>query len=242
MENFDSQTYRDELAKSIKDVPVDARSEILDQARTQPEYWQSRGERASEVQDEEPIDDGLGLFIKRKTLYHGTGVSGISDFDKAEDTTVGEGAYFTSDPNAAIGYARRRSKKDKDQQPIIYETNIENIKLANLQKKENVQKILPGFRKILLDKWQEPANDWRRQSLQIIYQRAVEAIDSGKIGSGNLRDIVFSTGKIFTSYIESLGYDGLITWEGGEGDIGDHDTYVIFDPEKAKINKEHVVE
>jgi hypothetical protein len=239
MENFESQDYRDELAKTIKNAPAEARSEILEQAKIQPEYWQSRGEIAKKIQGEEPIDGGLGVFVKRKTLYHGTGISGINDFDKAEETTVGEGAYFTSEPEAAIGYARRRSKRDKDQKPIIYEANIENTKLAELRQKENVQKVLPGFRKILLEKWQEPDLRWDRQ---LVLSKAIEAIDSDKIGPGNLRDIAFSTGKIFTDYIASLGYDGLITYEGGEGsDVGFHDTYLIFDPERAKINKEHVV-
>jgi len=49
-------------------------------------------------------------------------------------------------------------------------------------------------------------------------------------------------GNTFSDYVESLGYDGLITFEGGEPLTGgNHDSYVIFDPEKVKIIKEQKI-
>ena len=72
-------------------------------------------------------------------------------------------------------------------------------------------------------------------------ERTIETINGGKIRAGNLKEIAQSNGKLFSDYIKSFGYEGLITLEGGEGGNGNHDTYLIFDPEKAKINQEHKI-
>lgn len=239
MENFESKQFRDELAKEIKEAPKDEHKEILENAKQIPEYWQARGAKIGERQNEEEIDDGLGIFVKNKTLYHGSGASGIESFNKAEEDTVGSGIYFTSEAKDAIGYARRRSRREKEASPVIYESSVENMKLLDLRKNENVKKVLDGFKQILIEKLKEPDLRWNYQE---VLQRAVEAITSGKVGSGNLREVTFSTGRMFSDYCKSLGYEGLITFEGGEGDdVGSHDTYLIFDPEKAKISQEHKI-
>ena len=128
MENFKSQQFRSELAKQIKETPQDKRKEIFEKAKQTPEYWQARGEKISERQNEEEVDDGLGVLVKRKTFYHGSGTSRIKDFNKAEEDTVGSGVYFTSKAKNAIGYARRRSRtsREKDASPVIYESFVEN--------------------------------------------------------------------------------------------------------------------
>lgn len=239
MENIESQQFRDELAEEIAEAPKEERKDILDEAKGMPEYWQARGEKIKERQDEEEIDDGLGILVKKKTLYHGSGTSGIGTFDKAEEDTVGSGIYFTSEAKDAIGYARRRSKKKEGAQPVIYESSVENMRLLDLRKDENVKKVLDGFGKIVKQKLQEPNLNW---TYEAVLQKVIEAINGGKIGAGNLREITFSTGEMFSNYIKSIGYEGLITFEGGEGeDIGNHDTYLIFDSEKVRINQEHKI-
>ncbi|MBI2612976.1 hypothetical protein HYW59_04205 [Candidatus Kaiserbacteria bacterium] len=254
MEKFGSQQFRDKLAKEIKEVPKEERKEVLEHAKETPEYWQARTEKIRERQEEVEIDEGLGVLVKRKTIYHGSGISGIKKFDKAEEDTVGSGIYFTSEAKDAIGYARLRSKREQyaqradgkpvieDSVPVIYESSVENIKLCDLRKGDNVKKVLDGFRQVLESKMQglndgNIDNFWRSKSLQ----RAVDAINSGKVGAGNLREVTFSTGKTFSDYIKSLGYEGLITLEGGEGGNGNHDTYLIFDSEKITINQEQAI-
>ncbi|MBU0476819.1 DUF1700 domain-containing protein [Patescibacteria group bacterium] len=239
MENFESQQFRNELAKGIKEVPKEERKDILGEAKETSEYWQARGEKISERQNEEEIDDGLGVLLKKKTIYHGSGTSGIEQFNRAEEDTVGSGIYFTSEAKDAIGYARRRSRAREGAAPVIYESSVENMKLLDLRKGENVKKVLKGFKKVLKDKLKESDLQWYYEA---VLQRAVEAINSGKIGVGNLREATFSTGQLFSDYVKSMDYDGLVALEGGEGDdIGDHDTYLIFDPEKAKIDREHKI-
>ena len=188
---------------------------------------------------EEEIDNGLGIFIKKKTLYHGSDTTGIKQFNKAEEDTVGSGIYFTSEAKDAIGYARRRSSSRKEAMPVIYESSVENMKLLDLRKDENIKKILEGFREVLKNKLKESDLKW---SYEAVLQRAIEVITAGKIGVGNLREVTFGVGQIFSDYVKTIGYEGLVTLEGGEGDdVGNHDTYLIFDPEKIGINKEHKI-
>lgn len=239
MEKFNSQQVRDTLAKKIKEAPKKGRKDILEKEKETPEYWQARAEKIHEGQNEEEIENGQGIFLRKKTIYHGSGNSGIKSFNKAEEDTVGSGIYFTSEAKDAIGYARRRSRRKEGSSPIIYESSVENIKLLDLRKDKNVSKILEGFKKILKDKLKNQNLKWNYET---ILQRAIEAIDSNKIGSGNLREVIFSIGQLFSDYVKSLGYDGLVTFEGGEGeDIGNHDTYLIFDSDKVKINKENKI-
>ena len=179
------------------------------------------------------------MFIKKKTLYHGSGIGGIKTFNKAEEDTVGSGVYFTSEAKDAIGYARRWSRREKNANFIIYESSVDNIKLVNLRKDKNVKKILDSFKQVLAEKLREPDLKWYYEGA---LKKAIEAIHSGKVSTGNLRDVTFSVSDLFSNYIKSLGYDGLITFEGGEGnDVGHHDTYLIFDPEKIRIDQEQKI-
>jgi|SRR3989338_6342625 len=248
MENPESQKFRNELAEKVKKAPKTNRKDILEKAKENSEYWQVRTEKIQERQDEEEIDDGLGLLVKKKTLYHGSGISGIEKFDKAEEDTVGSGVYFTSEAKDAIGYARLRSKREryeqradgkpvnKDSKPVIYESSVDNIKLCDLRKDENVKKILDGFKKILKEESKRTDVPWFYKGA---IENSIDIINGGKVGSGNIKEVAQSNGQIFSDYIKSLGYEGLITFEGGESGNGNHDTYLIFDSEKVEINQEH---
>ncbi|HEY4474184.1 MAG TPA: hypothetical protein VI957_03430 [Candidatus Paceibacterota bacterium] len=200
---------------------------------------------------EEEIDNGLALFVRKKTLYHGSGISGIKVFNAAEEDTVGSGVYLTSEAKDATGYARIRSKRErfthkadgspviKDSEPYLYETSIENLKLCDLRKNENVKIVLEGFKEVLKEERKKPDIPW---SWQGALDEIIETISNGKVGGGNLKEVGRRTGKMFSDYVESLGYAGLITLEGGEESVvGNHDTYLIFDPKKVRIEKEQKV-
>lgn len=238
MENFEAPNYRQDLAREISETPKEERPEILREAQESPEYWQARNEKISGRQNEEEIDDGLGIFVKNKTIYHGSGTSGIEKFTEAEEITVGSGIYFTSSAEDAIGYARIRAKSQEDKSPVVYESVIENMKLMDLRKDENVKKVLGGFKDVLANELKDPDLKW---PLREIRERAIQAINSERIRAGNIKYATQSLGKTFSNYVKTYGYDGLATIEGGEGDIGNHDTFVIFDPEKVTINKEQEV-
>jgi hypothetical protein len=184
------------------------------------------------ISDEEVINEGLGIFVKSKTLYHGSSVAGIEKLHTAEETTIGNGIYFTSQKDVAQGYASRRSQFREGNGPIVYKVEIENLKFTDLRNNDNVQHILNGILPILIEQRNEEGLTWMKE---IVLDQAIEKIKEKKIGAGNLRDVTQSIGKIFTEYIRSLGYDGIIAIEGGEGeDMGNHDTYLVFYSDKLK--------
>ncbi len=245
-ENFEQIKYREELAKKIKEAPKENRKDILEETKETPKYWQARTEKIKERQEEQEVDDGLGVLVNKKTLYHGSGTSGIEKFDKAEEDTVGSGIYFTSEAKDAIGYARLRSERErrggvgkeanKDAKPIIYESSIENMKLCDLRKDENLKKVFEGFKQVLKEELKKYENDPRWYMVESL-RNTIEMIDSGK--ASHIKDVAFNQGELFSAYIKSLGYEGLITFEGGEGGNESHDTYLIFKGDKVKINQEH---
>ncbi len=237
-------SFRKELAQKIKDTPKENRGETLDQSKHSSEYWQERGRHIQEKQNEEATEDGLGVLLKMKTIYHGSGISGIEKFNLAEEDTVGQGVYFTSEPKDAIGYARRRSRREEDHKPVVYEVAVENMRLLDLRKEENLKKILPGFSDALSDVYEErkKTNSGSVDIFSKVLRRIRNDVDAGKIGLNNLKAATQQTGRIFSDYVRSLGYEGLVVLEGGEGeDVGNHDTYLIFDSERLHINSEQEI-
>ncbi|MFA5087310.1 MAG: hypothetical protein WC470_03360 [Candidatus Paceibacterota bacterium] len=184
----------------------------------------------------ESEDDSLELFIDNKELYHGSGTKGIKELRGSGNTTIGNGIYLTSKEEDALCYAKSRyNEESKNKEPTIYQVSIENIKLLDLRKIENIKKILLGFRPILEQELKKPNLKW---IVIDSIEESIKAIDS-TIESGRLKDVTFNTQDYFTNYIKSLGYDGLVALEGGEENhTHDHDTYLIFDPQKVKIEKE----
>ena len=251
-ENFEPDVYRDNLAEELSEASKENRKEILDEAKQTPEYQVARNKKIEGEQNEEEINNGEGVFVKKKTLYHGTSAKGIEKFEKAEEITVGEGVYLTSQVKDAINYARvraenaRGSKKNQaDGNPIIYETCIENLKLLDLRDNRNFKNIMKGFFYALRERensseFAGPEYSWYRNELA----DKREIIGSGKMrGIDDIQMVTRADSNIFSDYVRSLGYDGLITTEGGEGEYAhqNHDSYVIFDPEKVKILKEQKI-
>ena len=244
-EGKEPSDYRDNLAEELKEAPKEERAEILEQAKQTPEYQIARNKKIEAGQNEEEINEGEGVFIKHRTLYHGTTVENIKEFKKADETTIGEGIYLTSQAKDAIGYANRRtanrttSTNKETIKPIIYEVSIENLKLIDFRKDENVKKSLRKWIPVL--KKEAERKDLKYYHLNAINE-AIGLIWSGKVNSGNVSPIAAAIGENFTDFIKSLGYDGLITFEGGEGEhVKNHDSYVIFDPEKVKMIKEQKI-
>lgn len=192
----------------------------------------SKTENIAELSNPEPLEK----VIDQMVLYHGSNVPGIQKFNPAEETTIGTGVYLT-DKNTATGYANRRFNSGKGV-PTLYQVEVQKLKLANLTDETNVQTILPGFRTVLEKELATPNITWYHENA---ISTAINAINSGTIHAGNLRQIAFSNGVSFSSYLNSLGFDGLIAIEGGEGSIGDHKSYVVFNPEKIQIQSEESV-
>lgn len=186
------------------------------------------------------------LSIDHAVLYHGSHVPGTAVFDlaKSEEATVGQGVYLTSSPNDAAGYARRRyenrGRHNNDSAPVVYQVEVDHLKLANLDNEEMLAQVLSGFASVLEAKLPHLTEDvnlpwWLPDN----YRRTIETIRRGEVAPGNVRLVAFAHSKRFTQYLQSLGCDGLRATEGGEPPhVGSHDTYVIFDPDQAKITGE----
>ena len=229
------------MAKKIISTPKQDRRDLLNQEQADEQYWQARQQLAGTRQVETEIDGGLGVLLDKRFLYHGSPVDNISQFNEAEETTIGTGVYLTSQADIAIGYARLRANHRKGKSPVIYEVEVNNLKILDLRKNDNVVKILQGFKLYLADLYNSP-NQPRRPSWQIAIRRAINTIESHTVNSGNLRKVTFNTSPYFSEYIQSLGYDGLVAFEGGEGDtVGDHDSYVIFNPANIRVNRRHML-
>lgn len=170
------------------------------------------------------------VHIDKKILYHGSHAQGLRRIDKAGDTTVGEGVYLTSDRKSAEGYAKRRSKNFGTETPTVYSLEVRDLDLADLRTKEATVQFSKLLGQRLSEELASGRGDyWYRNTIKTI----LELIRSGK--ELPLKDITFNFTDLTTDILSEAGYDGLITIEGGEGrDVGNHDTYLIFDPEKIK--------
>lgn len=237
MPNIVSSEYRDQLAQKLGNTPKDQREGVLEEAKQTPDYWIERNKAIESRQDEEIVDDGLGIFVRKKTLYHGSYVSGIKSMVGADEYTIGIGLYCTSQAKDAIGYARRRARQ-RNGQPFLYEGVVENLKLCDLRNDENVNRIMSRFSQFLENEKNKPDIKWNVYSLM---EKVVSKIKNNEIKAWNLKEIGLN--DTFTRFMQSQGYDGLIAFEGGEEkDIGRHDTYLIFHPEKVKVNKEQRID
>lgn len=235
-ENSDS-SYRDDLASEVKKAPKEERRAILDEAKNNPQYWLAQNEKTKPRQEENevPTEDGNGLLIKHKTLYHGSSVDDIEEMSEAGDMTIGNGFYCTSEAKPAIGYARLRAEHFKTD-PVIYEGSISNLKMLNFQINQNVINFLPGYKQFI----QNCQINSDNYMVKLNKDSLIKKIDDVIGGVPIVLKEILGRGY-FNQYAESLGYDGIIAYEGGERNIGKHDSYVIFHPEKFKVNQSHKV-
>lgn len=176
------------------------------------------------------------IILKNKVLYHGSATSGIDLFKPADDDTVGQGIYFVDNSRQAAGYARLRSKRDKSP-PVVYETEIAKARLVNLDNPEKLQKVMQDFATSLRQA-DLSGLPWYRQGAVV---GALDAIAQG-VSTGKVKKVTQPVGGYFAAFLKAQGYDGLKAREGGEGhEIGSHETYLIFDPDKVKIKAQRPV-
>lgn len=178
------------------------------------------------------------LVLDHAILYHGSPTSGISAFNRAEESTVGLGLYLTSSPDAARGYALHRYDGAEEASPVVYEVETNHLRLANLSNHQMLSSIMTGFLAVLEEERSRAAAENMPWYSVRGLQRTIDVIRSGAVLPGRVKLATRANGQLFTSYLEDLGYDGLKTMEGGEGSIGNHDTYVIFNPENVTIRAE----
>lgn len=243
--------YRKALSQDLKQRSTVDRREALGDAKNSREYWDARTQKLKAVQEptEISIDNGRGVLIQRKHLFHGSAIPGTRVFLPAEDTTVGPGVYLTSGSNEAIGYAEVRSETSHaegvDPEPVLYEVSVENLRLLDLRREKVVNDISRELDAYMQDIRAKQFHDmpWDEQGafLQVMERLALPPGSGYDVAVGKIKYIA-QNGPWFTDYVKSLGYDGIITLEGGEASMsattGPHDTYLIYDPSKVHVVRE----
>lgn len=195
-------------------------------------YFQEKG--LSDTEQIAPTEDGRGVIVTKKYLYHGTTIPAIKSFMEAENATIGNGVYLT-DARSAAQYANVRAGSSLETPRVVYETLLENKRIFDLRDQNNVQYILGKFSQALYEAHSN-TQEWalRRKLGELLVEAA-----SGMVHRGNLKKAFMGAGNLVRKVIESEGYDGLIAFEGGEGGQGfDHESWVVFDPQKLPITDE----
>lgn len=230
---------------------------------------------SKEPKKEDAKEEIPSVQIEKIRLFHGSVMEGIKIILPAKDETIGHGTYFTSQRYAAEIYALNRSsglnleyKTDSNEErlrkhivtpvgpqiPVVYEVEVENLKLADIRTQENFKSVMKGYRDYLIDyrkkflksnlTWDENIeNDHIDQAIgtiDVLEGNASEFVGLSKYKHLSFekiapKDILQYTGRTFTEYLMKKKYDGILAIEGGERESGQHDSYVIFDPEKIKI-------
>jgi hypothetical protein len=199
-----------------------------------------------------PTNGELGLHYQKISLYHGGATAGITDFLPAEDSTIGDGLYVTSMPDQAFGYAVERADERKKiggdvvvdgTSPVVYEVELTDATFLDLRNPENTATILRDYAGHL-EAWSAARRtgdlSWLEEDYLNIVAEKIGIIRGSKgQAPPHLKEVLQQTGAIFTEFVTGLGYDGVIAHEGGEGGYtGEHDSWVILDPSKARVTHE----
>lgn len=178
------------------------------------------------------------IKIDKKELYYGSANPNIMQLSAAEESTIGEGLYLTSDKDAAINYAKVRSQGNKEATPCVYTAKVKNLRMADLQRLEAIKIFAKSLEQKLKEERKRTDLKWNQEGA---IDKTLETIRTGSFQA--LKDFAWSHQDLVTQLLKAQGFDGLIAIEGGEGENGkDHDSYVVFDPSKVEIkSKEKVV-
>ena len=176
-------------------------------------------------------------------LFHGSATPEIRELRVAEEDTVGSGVYFTPDFQSALGYAITRAgnivggRYYNGEVPIVYEAAV-GCRFVDLRDQYTLDLVFDGYVNVLKNKLEGvPNQDWLRKR---VLSKSIERIQTRQYSPGCIQHVTRSNGQMFSNYLRSSGFDGLIGEEGGEAYVGDHESWVVFDPAKPKITKENV--
>ena len=168
------------------------------------------------------VDDSYG---KPVPFYHGTSNSGFDVFDATANGgkgLMGEGAYFTSNPDVASGYAA----KGNGASPGVYKTYLSIKNPIDMDAKPDAaqwEKMFPGISDYI-------GNDWKPNKNEDYLNAFTEmAKDNG------LPD--YEATQALREGFEGAGYDGLTHIGGGRygnKTTPPHKVFIAFDPTQIK--------
>ncbi|WP_280405289.1 hypothetical protein [Nocardia brasiliensis] len=176
------------------------------------------------------------VVLDRATLFHGSATPGITEFERAEEDTVGAGVYLAHEETARE-YARHRSGDAGT--PVLYEVEIAHARLVDLTDQATVATVLTGFRAVLQTEHDRVARINGSWHWEGALRQMIAEIDSGRgVHVGAVKLVTQRSGELFSGYLQGQGFDGVAALEGGEGRMSAHRTYLLFDPTLLHIRAE----
>ncbi|MEU2042663.1 hypothetical protein [Nocardia niwae] len=181
------------------------------------------------------------VVLEHATLYHGSATSGITEFERAEYDTVGAGVYLANEPTARA-YALRRSVRSGE--AVLYTVEVDHARLIDLTDQHTVAEIIAGFRPVLQAEHHRVSRNGGAWFWIGALEQMIAEIDSGRGGQvARVKHVTQRSGELFSGYLSGLGYSGCFALEGGEGQVPEHHTYLLFDPAHLRITSEqHLIE
>lgn len=231
MENFRKST-----AESLRALPKNERKGRLVALQRSDEYWTARVEKLKiGGQKAEFSQDRTSLKWKVKSVYHGSDVEGIQEFNFAEESSIGDNAvYFAIDPTLAMEYSRLRPSERNTGKSFLYEAILSDVNLMNWAETNIVEKLKIEYaeycKKILSEIdangydavtkiYAIPATLNERVALTALKRIITICAQEGALNGGNVKNVAFGAlGIFFERFVESKGFDGVITIEGGDSE------------------------
>lgn len=216
-------------------------SEQLDYGDGDQRYFEDEFESAHDAESSE-LTEPPEIIQRNKILYHGSPNPGIALLEAAYDTTVGAGVYLTGAVTAAKYAEHRGNQLDADLppgKPTLYEVEIPYARLVNFYNSDTAREKMHSFSAVLQQALEDlPGNSpWYEEAGLLHALANIELAGH----PGMIREAAVGNGVLFSNFLQESGYDGLRTLEGGEGEIGDHETYVIFDPRRVYVRSGHLL-
>lgn len=228
------ESYRKSAADSLRSAPKSERPEKLAALQLTEEYWTARVDKLKESgQRAEFSENRTSLHWKTKNLYHGTDVAEIEEFKYAGESTIGNNAiYFTTDPALAVGYAKLRNRERNTSHTFLYEAVLRDATLMNWAEPATVEKL----KKELITFCEEAhkklaATDYKAfvsiyhlgphtesEIASLALDRIIESCKKENyLHGGNIKIVAQGVGGVFfEKFVKDKGYDGVITFEGGD--------------------------
>ncbi|MFF2088621.1 hypothetical protein ACFVVM_32960 [Nocardia sp. NPDC058176] len=194
-----------------------------------------------DLSKKEPLMPLSSVTLERHVLYHGSATPGIDEFDAAEEDTLGTGVYLT-DEAAARGYAHHRAQHGGV--PVLYRVEVEKARLIDLTDQSTVTAVMNDFRQdLVVERHRVLADQTGSWAWPMALDQLIDEIDSGRgTEVGAVKLVTQRSGELFTKHLSERGFDGVYAWEGGEGSIGNHRTYVISNPAAVRKLGEQLLE
>ena len=218
--------------------------------------------------------DRFVLTIENQLLFHGSGIPNIKVFRPALDKTFGEGLYLTSDRDRAESYGIFRTVTEYGGEfepasdtpvPQTFEATCYkfevNGRYLDLRTEKAMKAILPLWQEYLRDdkdniltkykievEKMDIHDDWKELLVKGMDEQIEKIINnkSEKINRNSFLEPNSYLNTIFTEYLQSQGFDGLVAIEGTDkqGDLTTlpGNSWVVFEPTQARLVKEYKVE